>query len=202
MQLHMRKAGRRCFHQSARAKFRMLFFVISTVFAVQPVFGDSIAAFYKTSNVVSNFDSDLLVTNSEGVHPSSSFRVFYNYNGRRISPWHDIPMRARQTENGSKLYHFICEIPLGTTAKMEVNKKMVFNPIAQDKTDDGGLRFYKYKPENGSLCNYGAITQTWGDPRRSTGFSLRGDNDPIDALQLNKRPCIMASYLQLKCWVS
>jgi inorganic pyrophosphatase len=52
---------------------------------------------------------------------------------------------------------------------------------------NGKPRFYKYGP---SLCNYGAIPQTWEDPTHmdtETGFG--GDNDPIDVLQINAKAC-------------
>jgi inorganic pyrophosphatase len=42
----------------------------------------------------------------------------------------------------------------------------------------------------GSSCNYGAIPQTWEDPEDphpDTGYG--GDNDPVDVLQINAKPC-------------
>ena len=35
--------------------------------------------------------------------------------GQNISPWHDIPLQAKDG-----LYNFVCEIPKETSAKMEV----------------------------------------------------------------------------------
>jgi len=156
------------------------------------------ADFYKTHSPIQNFDISKVTTETVGEHPSLDFRVFYNYDGKRISPWHDIPMDAGKDEDGNQLYHFVCEIPLGTTAKMEVNKELEFNPISQD-TKKGKLRFYKYNPEVGSVCNYGAIMQTWEDPNHiDESTNAGGDNDPVDVLQINKRPCEMGEVYKVK----
>lgn len=49
------------------------------------------------------------------------------------------------------------------------------------------LRFYKYGE---SIVNYGAIAQTWENPNvKDPDTGLVGDNDPIDVLQLNSKPC-------------
>jgi inorganic pyrophosphatase len=103
-----------------------------------------------------------------------------------MSFWHDLPLQPPREKD---MYHFVCEIPKGTTAKMEINKEAEFNPIIQD-TKDGKPRFYKYKPEVGSLVNYGALPQTWEDPNTpDTLTNVGGDNDPIDVLQVNAQPC-------------
>ena len=52
-------------------------------------------------------------------------------NAKLISPWHDIPLRVKAVKDETVL-HFLCEIPRGTTAKMEINKKVWANPILQD----------------------------------------------------------------------
>ncbi len=105
---------------------------------------------------------------------------------QRISPWHDIPLLAKGSTTDDLLFHFICEIPKGESAKMEVHKSYAYNPIAQDHKK-GKARFYKYGP---SLVNYGAITQTWEDPDFITpDTGAGGDNDPIDVLQINDMPC-------------
>ena len=85
------------------------------------------------------------------------------------------------------LLSFVCEIPLGTRAKTDIHKTAAHNPVIQDVHKDGSLREYMYSP---SIVNYGAIAQTWEDPKKpddDTGFG--GDNDPIDVLQLNGSPC-------------
>lgn len=125
---------------------------------------------------------------TEGEKDTLDFKNFITYDGKKISPWHEIPYSAGE-RNGEKLLHFICEIPKGTTAKMEVNKEHEHNPIIQD-TKKGKLRYYKYNPEVGSLVNYGAIAQTWEHPEeKHPDTGVGGDNDPIDVLQLNDSPC-------------
>ena len=53
------------------------------------------------------------------------------------------------------------------------------------------LRTYNYPVDApGSPVNYGALPQTWEDPRHvqeDTGEG--GDNDPIDVLELGLQPC-------------
>eukprot|EP00812_Abedinium_dasypus_P003572 NODE_1440_length_1140_cov_580.600922.p1 GENE.NODE_1440_length_1140_cov_580.600922~~NODE_1440_length_1140_cov_580.600922.p1 ORF type:complete len:295 (+),score=123.38 NODE_1440_length_1140_cov_580.600922:70-885(+) len=146
--------------------------------------------YVSTAGAPKNFDLSKLKTKSVGERDTFDFKIFYEYEGERISPWHQIPYIAGEA-GGEMLLHFICEIPKGTTAKMEVNKENTFNPIIQD-TKKGKLRYYKYMPEVGSLVNYGAIAQTWehpDEPHPDTGVG--GDNDPIDVLQLDSEPCKM-----------
>jgi inorganic pyrophosphatase len=40
--------------------------------------------------------------------------------GKPVSPWHDVPLFA--SAGGGDLYNFIVEIPMYSTAKMEVMK--------------------------------------------------------------------------------
>lgn len=125
------------------------------------------------------------VTTAHGDYSNmNSFRVFYRYKEYNISPWHDIQL-VSSVENGIPLFHFLCEIPKGTSRKMEMNKTIPNNPIVQD-TKNGKLRYYP----SPSLVNYGALMQTWENPtviHKLTGAV--GDNDPIDVLQLNTKPC-------------
>jgi len=108
------------------------------------------------------------------------------YQGKRISPWHDIPFLAVGNDETS-LLSFVCEIPLGTRQKMEIHKSLKMNPMVQDKFKDGSPRYYKYSP---SIVNYGAIPQTWENPDfLDPDTGLGGDNDPIDVLQLNEKSC-------------
>jgi len=134
------------------------------------------------------FDASKVTTKSVGEKDTLDFKLYFEYEGAKISPWHDVPYSAG-TKDGERLLHFVCEIPKGTTAKMEVNKENDFNPIIQD-TKKGKLRYYKYNPEVGSLVNYGAIAQTWEHPdEKHPDTGAGGDNDPIDVLQLNSEPC-------------
>ena len=42
------------------------------------------------------------------------FRMFFKDGDKKISPWHDIPLKA-----SSGAYNFVCEIPKESSAKME-----------------------------------------------------------------------------------
>lgn len=92
--------------------------------------------------------------------------------GTTVSPWHDIPLKA-----DGNLFHFVCEIPKETAAKMEVaTVRAIYlqqharsaptlpqdeekTPIKQD-IKKGNLRFYPYNIN----WNYGLLPQTWEDP--------------------------------------
>mmetsp|Transcript_9288 Transcript_9288/g.29686 ORF Transcript_9288/g.29686 Transcript_9288/m.29686 type:complete len:277 (-) Transcript_9288:135-965(-) len=119
---------------------------------------------------------------------NDSGAVFYLVGDERVSPWHDIPFVAGQdSATGRPLLSFVCEIPRGTSAKVEIHKTHPHNPLVQDVNKDGSPRYYVYSP---AIVNYGAVPQTWEDPTvpdEHTG--LGGDNDPIDVLQLNETPC-------------
>mmetsp|Transcript_87914 Transcript_87914/g.226650 ORF Transcript_87914/g.226650 Transcript_87914/m.226650 type:complete len:667 (+) Transcript_87914:82-2082(+) len=144
-----------------------------------------------------NFDASKLSTLAEGKPDTLEYKNFITYEGKKISPWHEIPYSAG-TQNGERLLHFVCEIPRGTTAKMEVNKENEYNPVIQD-TKKGKLRYYKYNPEVGSLVNYGAIAQTWEHPdEKHPDTGVGGDNDPIDVLQLNAQPCTIGEVMAVR----
>ena len=114
-------------------------------------------------------------------------RLQYSFEGLALSPWHDLPFEAGVEEGGESLLTFVCEIPLYTFEKMEIHKSFAQNPVVQDRFKDGSLRTYKY---GASVVNYGAIAQTWEDPNiADVDTGLGGDNDPVDVLQLNERPC-------------
>lgn len=146
--------------------------------------------FYVSSeDAPSPFDYSKLGKLDEGYHGTQEHKLFITYDGEKISPWHQIPFLAGREPGGGLLVNFICEIPRGTTSKFEVNKEIAFNPIIQD-VKNGSLRYLKYNSHVGSLVNYGAIAQTWEDPDSVHPVTnAGGDNDPIDVLQLNRRPC-------------
>lgn len=52
-----------------------------------------------------------------GEQEPTGSRIFFEEKGRRISPWHDIPLYANEA-NG--LLNMVVEIPKGTNAKLEV----------------------------------------------------------------------------------
>jgi inorganic pyrophosphatase len=117
------------------------------------------------------------------------FALYVHHQGERISTWHDIPLRH------GEFFHFVCEIPKHTRQKMEIQKHLSFHPIMQDIVM-GELRQYRY---GDILCNYGAFPQTWEDPDYiSPHTSARGDNDPLDVLEIGSTPLAMASVTPVK----
>lgn len=50
----------------------------------------------------------------QGDIDSMDWRMHFSESGKKISPWHDIPLSA-----GGNTYNFVCEIPKETKAKME-----------------------------------------------------------------------------------
>ena len=50
------------------------------------------------------------------------------------------------------LHTFVVEIPMFETAKMEVSKEDVYNPIKQDTNKDGSPRYYTCVPRGLSPC--------------------------------------------------
>ena len=106
---------------------------------------------------------------------TTDYRVWFQNNDSLISPFHSIPYK-------DTYYNFICEIPKGTTAKMEINKSEPLNPIKQDMKN-GKLRHVTYK--GGYQWNYGAFPQTWEDPSHlDTDTGAYGDNDPLDVCEI------------------
>ena len=94
----------------------------------------------------------------QGERASMDFRIFMESAkapGKTISTWHDIPLR-----NADGTLNFVTEIPMESSAKMEVSTKEGANPIKQD-LKKGALRFYPYNIN----WNYGMLPQTWEDPK-------------------------------------
>ena len=75
---------------------------------------------------------------------NESVGIQYTYDGKRISPWHDVPFTLGDAEDGTPLLSFVCEIPRGTREKVEVHKSAEYNDLLQDVKKDGSLRFYTY----------------------------------------------------------
>eukprot|EP00298_Acanthocystis_sp_HF-20_P029199 c8083_g1_i1.p1 GENE.c8083_g1_i1~~c8083_g1_i1.p1 ORF type:complete len:278 (-),score=90.96 c8083_g1_i1:120-953(-) len=125
-----------------------------------------------------------------GTKDSQNFRIFFeNENQKKISPWHHIPLLPNQKLDFDSVFNFVCEIPKGTTAKMEIARSLEFNPIKQDLKKDGSLRHYLTGPIS---FNYGAFPQTWESPEKLHPISTNnsegscvGDNDPIDVFEIS-----------------
>ncbi|KAM9769352.1 inorganic pyrophosphatase 2, mitochondrial [Menidia menidia] len=145
-------------------------------------------------------------------HPhSSDYRIYFKTaEGKYISPFHDIPLRADaeqdndvpakkpKTEN-EVLYNMVVEVPRWSNAKMEIATKETLNPIKQDMKK-GKLRYVaNIFPHKGYIWNYGAIPQTWEDPNhKDKETSCCGDNDPIDVCDIGTQVCTPGQVIQVK----
>uniref|UniRef100_A0AAF5RUW0 inorganic diphosphatase n=3 Tax=Wuchereria bancrofti TaxID=6293 RepID=A0AAF5RUW0_WUCBA len=114
------------------------------------------------------------------------YRIYFkDQNGSHISPWHDIPLFV---DKSKKIYNMVIEIPRWTNAKMEMSTKESMTPIKQD-VKNGEPRFVdNVFPFKGYIWNYGALPQTWEDPKHehpATGAC--GDNDPIDVIEIGSK---------------
>merc|ERR1711871_137433 len=125
-------------------------------------------------------------TKTEGRYGSEAFKLTMMQNGRPISPWHDLPLMSSTSDN---LYNMVNEIPMYSTAKMEMNKVESGNPIMQDLKDNKP-RFYTYGTP---FFNYGFFPQTWEDPDFHGG-----DNDPIDVIEVGETPLSMGSIVSVR----
>ena len=67
-------------------------------------------------------------TKSEGRYGSAAFKLTVTQGGHPVSPWHDLPLLH---SSSSQLYTMVTEIPMFSTAKMEMSKNVVGNPIMQ-----------------------------------------------------------------------
>jgi len=93
------------------------------------------------------------------------------------------------------LYNVVIEIPMYSTAKMEMNKEQRGNPIVQD-VKNGKPRYYTYGVP---FFNYGFLPQTWEDVNHvDPGSGAKGDGDPIDVIELGEGPLPIGSVIQAK----
>lgn len=119
-----------------------------------------------------------------------------NAAGLAISPWHDIPLFA---DKDKRIYHMVVEIPRWSNAKMEIATGEPMNPIKQD-VKKGALRYVRNPfPHKGYIWNYGALPQTWEDPTHiDPGTKAKGDNDPIDVIEIGSRVARRGEILSVK----
>merc|ERR1712093_908395 len=118
-------------------------------------------------------------TKAEGQEGTLEYRLFFEKDGQRVSPFHDIPL-AVDAEKG--IFNMVVEIPKNTRAKLEISKEEAFNPIKQD-VKNGKLRFVEYG--EGYMWNYGAFPQTWEDPsHKHPDTDAFGDKDPLDVCEI------------------
>uniref|UniRef100_A0A182SHG8 Inorganic pyrophosphatase n=1 Tax=Anopheles maculatus TaxID=74869 RepID=A0A182SHG8_9DIPT len=132
-----------------------------------------------------------------GVPNSTDYRVYFkNENGQSISPLHDIPLYANDEKT---VYNMVVEVPRWTNAKMEISLNEGLNPIKQD-VKKGKLRFVaNCFPHHGYIWNYGAFPQTWENPDHlDADTGCKGDNDPIDVLEIGSRIAKRGEVMQVK----
>jgi 3'-phosphoadenosine 5'-phosphosulfate synthase len=129
-----------------------------------------------------------------GKFGTTDFRASPVVNGKMISAWHDIPLMA-VAEGATPLYNFVVEIPMYSTAKLEMMKEEPGNPIMQD-TKDGLPRYYTYGVP---FFNYGLLPRTWEDVNHVDSKSgAKGDGDPIDVIELGEGPLPIGSVVPVK----
>ncbi|KAK9307197.1 hypothetical protein QLX08_002375 [Tetragonisca angustula] len=135
-------------------------------------------------------------TIERGAPNTTDYRIYFRNDAGPISPMHDIPLYA---DEANKIVNMIVEIPRWTNAKMEINLKETLNPIKQD-VKKGKLRYVaNCFPHHGYIWNYGALPQTWENPEvldEATG--CKGDNDPIDVLEIGYRVAKRGEILKVK----
>jgi len=131
-------------------------------------------------------------TTHEGAYGTKHFKLsITDSRGAAISPWHDIPL---QPSASSSLYNLVVEIPMYSTAKMEMMKDVAGNPIMQD-TKNGAMRYYSYGVP---FFNYGFLPQTWEDIGVADYEGNFGDGDPIDAIEIGAGPLPMGTVVPVK----
>ena len=125
---------------------------------------------------------------AEGVIGRKDFSVrLMRKNGSTLSPWHDIPLQpalAAKTSfaaETSSFYNMVVEIPASTTAKIELSKGESGNPFKQDVSSSGAMRYFTY---GAPFFNYGLFPQTWEDSEEMNESGFKGDNDPLDVVEI------------------
>nr|XP_034314805.1 inorganic pyrophosphatase [Crassostrea gigas] len=168
----------------------------------QPVIFPTAATFRKLASNERLFSSSSQVKMSYGIVergcPNSlEYRVFFSGpNGNTVSPFHDIPLFANTEKT---VMNMVVEIPRWTNSKMEISKEEKMNPIKQD-VKKGALRYVKNVfPHHGYIWNYGALPQTWEDPKHETPETKTlGDNDPLDVCEIGQKVHKRGAVIQVK----
>jgi len=124
------------------------------------------------------------------------YKVFFSGANGPVSPFHDIPLFANAEKT---VCNMVVEVPRWTNAKMEIATKEKMNPIKQD-VKKGKLRYvHNCFPHHGYIWNYGALPQTWEDPKhQDTHTNCMGDNDPIDVCEIGFKIHPLGSVIQVK----
>ncbi|CAB3260739.1 unnamed protein product [Arctia plantaginis] len=127
----------------------------------------------------------MYIAEERGSAYAPDYRVYFKDESGPISPLHDIPLWA---DKARRLVNMVVEVPRWSNAKMEISLGEPLNPIKQD-VKKGALRFVSNVfPHHGYIWNYGALPQTWENPHHiDPGTQARGDNDPIDVIEIGER---------------
>lgn len=124
------------------------------------------------------------------------YRVYFKGPQGYISPWHDIPLFANEEK---KIYNMVVEIPRWSNAKMEMATAEPLSPIKQDEKKGKARFVHNIFPHHGYIWNYGALPQTWEDPNHEVeDTKAKGDNDPIDVIEIGSKIAPRGSVLQVK----
>jgi nucleosome-remodeling factor subunit len=127
---------------------------------------------------------------------SLDYRIFIKGPNGLVSPWHDIPLFADQSNH---VYNMIVEIPRWTNAKMEMATKEPLSPIKQDEKKGLPRFVHNIFPHHGYIWNYGALPQTWEDPsHKDETTGAHGDNDPIDVIEIGSKIHKRGAVVQVK----
>lgn len=132
-----------------------------------------------------------------GALNSLEYRVYLTRENKIISWFHDVPLQDQG--DAANVFNMVVEIPRWSNAKLEICKDELMNPIKQD-VKKGSLRFVKNCfPYHGYMWNYGAIPQTWEDPKSACKHTgARGDNDPIDVCEIGQSVIPSGSVRKVK----
>ena len=110
--------------------------------------------------------------------------AYATQSGARVSYWHDLPLWTGGTASDGRVT-FVCEVPRGTTAKLEVSTGEALTPMRADTDSRGRARELAWP----ALANYGMLPQTFEGPT-ADATGAPGDGDPLDALDLWPGPCV------------
>jgi len=124
---------------------------------------------------------------------TEEFSLYLKDGSTTVSPWHDLELYADASLKN--IVNLVTEIPMFSTAKMEVQKSLPSNPIKQDMNKDGSVRFYTYGTP---FFNYGMLPKTWEDPNEPGPTGAGGDNDPLDVMEVGTGPLPMGSVVPCK----
>ena len=111
----------------------------------------------------------------------------FDSTGKKISWLNDIPLQNPDYESDE--FNMVLEISQNTTAKMEINLDLPFNPIMQQKIQDkDGKKIVPREYPMFPLFNYGTLPQTYESHKKMDHIEYGGDGDPIDVLEVSGVP--------------